>query len=917
MSIKILWLEIDGWGQVSERDYSLIDVVVAVSGTAVLRFTGTTSAFSDDEIGATVWIEGLSAVNFEDGHYTLTAHSTGGGETSLTVTGDPADMPTGTHTGAFALVRLEDFYKIATGIPTFVTGSLARARWHVGITAFTDTIGQTVKHKGGIASSDGFTITHTTYYEAVTARLTWDVMGEGTTGPVMLATELARAATAGSSLNDGPFLGGGGAAPSAHAVLDASWLGVEAVRIVTAALASTTDGVETYDFSAAARGMLRTYARTQPRGATFLASLPTLRAQIGRVFSKIDAELDEYFDADLVYVGTIDDTPLVNGMAAQNIMMSSNLLTFHTRASKGEALIAEWAASAPIHVNIGQHSSETLWQWVRIGRAAARLIPGSEDLIDVSEETGLLTFEYQVDGLIQSSSDFIILEAAEDFEDWRRYARSLDDYVDSDRTDPTFRRLALVSDNPDTGDLQIRSEAIEALEVSVVHVFEGTVFPTVVSPPDVITEERFTAVNPVEMIAQVLATRNGDSVNTWSDGTTTYNFDVIPAELGLGLGDDLVDVPSFITIANRMKDEQQVALSAFLGAKEAKNISKWLDGILRAYFLAIVTGKNGKIRLVDLAADPFSASLVSLDDGDIYVEDGKTLEVSYEGGNDRTIDSVEITFDRPYLNPDDPWASQRDIVRGTDQGVQQLFGRIATPIVNDSAFALSFLGGSDEMPPHANRAAVYLRRFRYPTPEFSITVHRAWAGENGDLISMAFDQLPQADGSFSSDGFTGVGFLASRVQGIQAEIDVLKIWIEAGVDNTAPIQWAATGEVSAVTSDTVFFISASKFSDGDNYANDWDAFQVGDEILLFDRNWTLLSVDVGPVRDPQTISAINAATGEITISSAFTDIAGVPITPTAGARPDRIVHADKSLQTSTTQAAFAWQSSTPPGDRWA
>ena len=109
--------------------------------------------------------------------------------------------------------------------------------------------------------------------------------------------------------------------------------------------------------------------------------------------------------------------------------------------------------------------------------------------------------------------------------------------------------------------------------------------------------------------------------------------------------------------------------------------------------------------------------------------------------------------------------------------------------------------------------------------------------------------------------------------------------------------WAASGKIDTVASDTQFGLLTDEYIPArfTDYTDDASTFNVNDEVLLYDDNFTLRSTD-----GAATISAISGDT--ITLSAAWKS-GGLDVTP---APTDIMLHGEQQNQTTETQTEYAW-----------
>ena len=148
-------------------------------------------------------------------------------------------------------------------------------------------------------------------------------------------------------------------------------------------------------------------------------------------------------------------------------------------------------------------------------------------------------------------------------------------------------------------------------------------------------------------------------------------------------------------------------------------------------------------------------------------------------------------------------------------------------------------------------------------------------------------------------GVTNLGYCIAQ------KTDVLRGIIEnevilLGAFSLQLSRWAPSGEIDAVTSTLIFDLAQNIYTEAPE--RDAEKFSIGDEVLLYDENFVLLSEDGAGNPDPQTIA--NIVGDQITLNSPFTDGAGLPILP---AITNIVLLAEKTLQPISTQRKYGYQ----------
>jgi len=418
---SIYSFEIDGWGEVGPA----IDVTNAegfADGTFTLTTGGTPPPAT--EYGAMIWVEGATAV-VADGLYTLTARTA----TTFTMRALVADVTVTTAAGLSAVARIEDHYRIADGIPSWVTGSDAIARWYLDLVSVSESSGQRLSNLGGLASVDGFEVTMARRQGlAAISPATYLI---DTAGPVVLLDPLTSAATSVVTESALPYAGESVSSPSGAA--QPAWIGTEAIDIRGSFPApSTSAGVSTYTATHngttrfVTRGVLRTQEQPHPQGAAVFGSLPTALGQIGRAFTYEGAH-SSHADRAEVAAGPVELTdPSVNAGSAQRFAIASQLLSAY-RTNTGGSVADFWAAEFPeilsgsVSTKVRSESGSK-WTWAQVQDLACMAIERTGSAPIHIDENGVEEWQYLANTSMGTRASLPIVRGTKTQDSWNLYA---------------------------------------------------------------------------------------------------------------------------------------------------------------------------------------------------------------------------------------------------------------------------------------------------------------------------------------------------------------------------------------------------------------------------------------------------------------------------------------------------------------
>jgi len=443
------------------------------------------------------------------------------------------------------------------------------------------------------------------------------------------------------------------------------------------------------------------------------------------------------------------------------------------------------------------------------------------------------------------------------------------------------------------------------------HVFEPTTSPAIAS----LTACYEAFIRIPELLLQILTSDAGDS----SNGT----FDVLPYGMGLAINQNDINFESFgyDVVSNTFNTSlspgvlgdkiRQRLKNVFVSAKDTENINKWLDSsVLKPFNLGLIQESNGQIKLIDttfLKPEAITLTETLVDDDLSFDHNSRNFSFrqSYDASN--LFQSIIVE----YVDPTVPPAEQSESII-----------TLASEIINDTS----------------GEAGVYARLYTYIqaaplkykmpfVPEGTIGVVKLYTDSFSDLYSKILPSIEFAASStkfnigdkisidldtitspVGSRGFTGYGIVMDKKTNIFARQSQYKVFILADrlLDFTGARVWSPSAKVAAGSTVTTINVEQNEFvptdgTDIGSWLTDSDGFVAGDEIILYDKNFVLLSVDGGTNQQPRTVSSTTATT--IVINAPFTDSGGANITPAA----DYILmHADKNIQPVDIQANFAW-----------
>ncbi len=902
---SIYSFEIDGWGEVGPA----IDVTDAEGfsdGTFTLTTAGTPPPAT--EYGAMIWVEGATAV-VADGYYTLTARDGGAG--TFTMQALVADVTVTTAAGLSAVARIEDHYRIADGIPSWVTGSDAIARWYLDLVSVSESSGQRLSNLGGLASVDGFEVTMARRQGlAAISPATYLI---DTAGPVVLLDPLTSAATSVVTESALPYAGESVSSPSGAA--QPAWIGTEAIDIRGSFPApSTTAGVSTYTATHngttrfVTRGVLRTQEQPHPQGAAVFGSLPTALGQIGRTFTYEGAHAS-HADRAEVAAGPVELTdPSVNSGSAQRFAIASQLLSAY-RTNTGGSVADFWVAEFPeilsgsVSTKVRSESGSK-WTWAQVQDLACMAIERTGSAPVHIDENGVEEWQYLANTSMGTRASLPIVRGTKTQDAWNLYAfttagegvfnnmRSA--YADGWGSEDLRELMPigatapfpiLFEDSAGGGAFILPPQVAQ-----LAHVFEPVTWARVQNSAALTsTVPRYIEVNPVDVILTVL-TSTGQGTNG--------AHDLAPGEFGMGIPSTAIDTASFTTVGNKFDVENVTAGNVAILASEGDVLSDWLGLFLRTYALSVATTIAGKVRLVDMAqVDPDTS--YTLDEGDLVAGPATLTQAAHSG-----IESVTVSYSRPWVAPQVGQTTETR-AEATTKGISNLFQRVRGKSIKISPKFAASCDDEQESALGQRWASVINWNFGV-VGAISADVDPGYVPDIGDTVAVTLPAFPngQDTGAMSSALCRIIDRIhVSRPIGEQPR-DTIKLLAYGATTDDKVRKWSPSGVVATVTGPTSFTLETDAYHNSD-YTSDATSFADGVDIDIYTENWSLRSTTA-----PGTVSSTSGDT--MTLSVAATN-GGGNVTPNVG---DKIALAAESNQSASEALGWGWLSSSTPGYQW-
>jgi hypothetical protein len=915
----IIFLRLHGWGVVSSEDTQVIDCASTNNSTGVASLYITSIAtINADEIGSEVFISGVTGL--VDGFYTLTNYTVGGpspGLDTIEIKGDPDLFSLVPGGGIYigSAIRIEDHYKICNRIPDFVTGTSAQSRWYLNLIDITPTLSSQVNVRGGVSKIDGVTITHNFIFEELD-RIRFKVLNEDDSIRTSGFIYFNPAQTSNIEVENGiPYLGSyaNPNTPPALGLYEPTWWGSECIRT------DSSSGSGPYTLSMT-RGLLRTELSVHPYGQLFFQGMTTPVGKVADVFIGL-RNLESYYDFSLISNGPITNMDYGSGVIEQTLEISSDLLK----------AIRKKPAETYTKVNFLEEVSQieffspygSNWQWVKIGKAAFRV----ESFYIVNTEEGTNRTNGQDGFVIRRSTilnerivndggigllNGVMIERASDANEFakinypaiyptsqanNRYPGNDEESRQSreDLIESILSNNYLVYNQPSLyfqPTYQIDRMVKDNSELEMVHVFEPQHFGpdnNFVFDPASLFNTMAIGCNPIDLLLQILLTKGGTGTNTFVFEGTTFNFDVLPVEIGLGYSPNQIDLASFLRTAELFKNNNVYFSNAFIAAEDAEDMLAWIDkNVLKPYLLSISTDSRGKIQLTELCDSARRPDMAVLTDSDLFQLAGE-VPVTFTRDSSALVSRITYSFTRPYLTPDNSFSKDTVNYRYAFDGIADHYRSLGSADVSSKPKFAPFFS-VNEAQAFGDYLGRYLGNYRSPFPVVECFVDQDFGSNTftvGKYQILNLSRLPNANGNLDSNLF-GICLVVKRQKDILNGVDKLTLAVVETINTNNLIRFAPSAEVDSGSTGTVIKLVDSIFIPTflSDYDSDAESFKVGDSVLLYDENFVLRSTANAPL-----IDAINNAT-EFEIDTDFED-GGGPIVPAAS---DIIVLSKKSDQ---------------------
>lgn len=412
-------------------------------------------------------------------------------------------------------------------------------------------------------------------------------------------------------------------------------------------------------------------------------------------------------------------------------------------------------------------------------------------------------------------------------------------------------------------------------------------------------------------------------------------FDVLPYGMGLDIPLERIDLNSFgfievsdteiafsptaIQCAEKGADRWSdlILNNVHISKKDSGNIAKWLtDNILKQFGIGIgATRINGtwKIAAFPLHGIVPDNNLVknsiaaSIDDNDLYFDLNRDIDFQSEIISKNIIESIELSWQN-YTSKISEGASTYNqsfkaiaIAPGDDIGsiLPKIYSGVQSAPISDKfkfcpwsplpGLAIGKVGAilNDRV---KDFSQVLLNLEFWITLDTPVNI--------GQKVLLDFDKvINQFTGERGLN--TVIGLVVGQKIDFSSRLQNIKV---IALRSDVPLDtWAPTAEIDSGATTNITCVDQSKYANVNLYTKDYEAFEAGQEVLLYSTNWELLSIDGSGDPDPRTIISVTGA--DIKLSSAFTDSGGSNISITSGMY---LVLANKGDQLVSQQAIWSW-----------
>jgi hypothetical protein len=887
MSQRTLAFRIFGHGVVAGR---LPVASVAVSGSIATLTFGVTSAVNwSTRAWSFVLVRGCGPF-VPDGRYPVT-----GGSTAVVSIVAPGATPGSPSAG---LVALDDCYTFCERIPSGV-GSDTATRWAPWIIDASNTVGSRMNIVGGVAESEGLTMSIAYASTAAVSGLCRSVPTPlfTTSGVALaLAQQMVR-----ELVTESPDAMETGIPVASWTLLDADvaedtgqiWIDAECVRV---------DGIPATGELDVTRGVLGTRISGHSIGVPLSVGIPS---PVGR-----QCELTVY-DSDtdpgsVVYrlTGEITGRAMDTGATAIRLEISTDSIRPKVKrpgvASQGGAQYVR-RAYGEHSVLILQANPDSYWSWCEFGSIAVRIRrrldwdPVPE--IDGTAALGFTLCAYEMpQGLVErcvviSDPDVSRDDAARLLGAGRYYAENDGGFFPPDYLPASVGSAALDvsrdgswwtrtgggwrTDGSGLYDLH-EPRPIHIVELPGVHAaaIEDPIFQNVT--PGISIDFR-AAIAATSAARQILISTGGSIDGL---GGPSGADDLLPAELSCAIDPDLV-VVRYITA-------ESVLGRVVLRLDEDSLADAMTDQVLKPGAITLTQTSEGLTALVSITTLTRPNVTASLSDADILSDPGQPPDI--EGPTD-AVDQLITSYTIKLTT-----IADADVLNSSARTRTEVYAGAATFTAGGGSYGVAGitvdLTAWDDS---TGLAASFVQQsFGVLRQELSVTVLDNAEIQPGAVLSVNFPQIPGPDGL---RGFVGLALVLSRVTEIRngtARVRMLLLSAPAyGIRAWAPgLPVHTPASATSFTLDTSenIHLPATSTTGAELLG---PAFTAGDKVDIYTENMTLRSTTT-----PGTVATYNDTTGAMTLSVAASD--GSPVVPVAS---DIVTLALKSQQPGGSRAA--------------
>ena len=884
--MRVFACEIAGWGSIGAL-YSATAIVSDGSLITVNVAGGIGSLFAD-EIGADIGVVRSAVFT---GRYTLQSVTSN----TLVLVDRPNQGPRADF--GPTQIRLEDPYRLCTGVPQYVTGSNAIARWFVVVRDIPPTLGASLPVTGGVSTVDTLRLSIIADVSLAPLRDLWrlqvpTLQGEGRLSLLSTSVSADGEQVVLTLTEPTPFV-----------------IGTYLLHVDEEALAFTAASNASLSTLICTRAVLGTFARPHSKG-TIITTVPITyigaRVAIGVYDESSNGRSDFIYSMD----GVLDAPSYDAGTTSYSLPIRTELINAYAGSTRGR--LTATATITGVDVFITQRDVFQKWQWVDIGGMAYQI--GATGDVTEDPATGNVTRRYSVN-LYRSPANPVIIDVEQERD-------AILDALGYFQVDPySYTFVDELGDyayvfRAQTIPLDLLSDRGDPVPCSVITNRADTYATATLlsTDPQQLVSRGFAECDAIAAILQVLcSTGTGNNRGALDNIWGGYNgtVDVLPAHSGLGIPQERLYEASFLPSSFRRS--LPVLGGLIISAEDTEDLSQWLETkLLKPLHLALTTRKDGRIALVDLATLPDidSAIAVDLRTDTRAAGNAATPDVSVAWDIGGVVSGVRVSWFKgePPL-PFELFPTESEIasaaayslssrvsvvVRGNfgSGGRTAIMERIASGSLDLDPGWLVY--GDETVESITASASAYMSQQGIPRLRIQATITETGTLEPlqlGDIVALTADPIPGESGQRGLTQYARVYRMQRNILNRTMRVDFLVI-------GRTPFQprWVASGRVTGSASNTAIGIEFNAYtSDNTRFALDISAFRIGDAVLLCSATHEVLCTNV-----PEII-ALDATTSTITLDTAFDD--GSPLTPVEG---QIVIVAPRDDQPSASEPLRGW-----------